>query len=66
MPVSRGHMSMNFGGSDARKLGKSYEAAGMNVRWINDHEFWADGYIYRFPSNGMGTPDMIRCYKCPV
>ena len=65
MPVQRGRQVMNFGGSDCRKLRLSYQAAGMNVKELNDHEFWSDGYIYSFPSNGMGTPRMIRCIRCP-
>ena len=60
-----GNLNVNFGGTDCRKLLKSFQAADMKVREINDHEFWADGYIYRFPSNGMGSPNMIRCIRCP-
>jgi hypothetical protein len=53
-------LDVNFGGTDCQKLLKSYKAADMNVKEINDHEFWCDGFIYRFPSNGMGRPEMIR------
>ena len=53
------------GGTDCRKLKQAFLAGGLNVKELNNHEFWADGYIYSFPTSGEGEPRMIRCIRCP-
>lgn len=49
-----------IGGTQCQKLIKSFKAAGMEVREINDHEFWCDGYRYIFDKTGENQIGFVR------
>jgi hypothetical protein len=49
-----------IGGTSCRKLKAALRAGGVEVRDINDHEFWADGYRYVFDASGENQIDFVR------
>lgn len=48
------------GGTSCQKLIKTFRAGGLEVRVINDHEFWCDGYRYVFDKTGEEQIGFIR------